>query len=154
MVLCSTNGLTIATAGSKSAAGISGTVELTLSLRNDTAAACHVDGYPIPDLVDASGVSLPTTVVRGASISFTDFAATPVILEPTDSAYFNVAYADVATGSQTCESAAQIEITMPGSANHQSLPLAVQVCDAGTLIVSPVFGATSAQTQTTVPPTP
>ncbi|HVA04509.1 MAG TPA: DUF4232 domain-containing protein [Acidimicrobiales bacterium] len=132
--------------------GAAGTFELTLALRNTSAAPCPMDGYPGAQLVDASGNELPTHVVSGGNFQFTDFAPGPITVAPGASAYFNVAYSDVPTGTETCPTAAHIEVTPPHAVDHDVVAINAVVCQAGTLTVSPVFSQDSAQSQTTAPP--
>jgi hypothetical protein len=135
--------------------GAAGTFELTFALRNTSTVSCPMDGYPGAQLVDASGTQLPTHVVSGGSLQFTDFAPADVVLGAGDSAYFNLAYSDVPTATETtCPTAAQIEITPPHAVDHDVVPVHITVCAAGTLTVSPVFSSSSPQTQTTAPPAP
>jgi len=111
-----------------------------------------MDGYPGAQLVDASGNELPTHVVSGGNFQFTDFAPGPITVAPGASAYFNVAYSDVPTGTETCPTAAHIEVTPPHAVDHDVVAINAVVCQAGTLTVSPVFSQDSAQSQTTAPP--
>jgi hypothetical protein len=76
-----------------------------------------------------------------------------VALNPGASAYFNVAYSDVPTGSETgCEMATQLQVTPPGASTHVVVAAPLSVCNHGTLTVSPVFAAGSPEVQTTAPP--
>jgi hypothetical protein len=136
-------------AGSQGAAG---TVELTISMRNAAAATCTLHGYPGAQLLNATGTELMTQVVRGGTFSFTDFAATTVTLASGSTAYFNLGYSDVPTGTETtCPTAAHLEVTPPNAVDHGTVPIQAQVCNGGTLTVSPVFASGSANTQTTAP---
>lgn len=145
---CAASGLSIIKSGSQGAAG---TFELTFSLRNSSSATCVMDGYPGAQLLTATGTSLTTTVVRGGSYTFSDFPPAPVTLVPGATAYLNLAYNDVPTGSGPCPTAGQIEITPPNATDHQTLTLQIMACNQGTLTVSPVFAASSSETQTTAP---
>jgi len=133
--------------------GAAGTIELTLSLTNITSVSCTMQGYPGMLLLDASGVALPTTVVRGGSLSFENVAVTAVSLSPGESAYFNLGYSDV-TGP--CSMASQVDITPPNDTAHAAVPVtSLQACNNGTLTVSPVFASSNtAATETTAPPLP
>jgi hypothetical protein len=114
-----------------------------------------MNGFPGALLLNASGTQLPTTVIRAGNYSFTNFSASPVTLSPGATAFFNLAYSDVPTGSETsCEMATQIEVTPPNSSTHDVVAVPLSVCNHGTLTVSPVFGATSPEVQTTAPPHP
>ena len=92
-------------------------------------------------------------MVSGGNLQFTNFAPAPVVLGAGATAYFNLAYSDVPTGTETtCPTAAQIEVTPPHAVDHDVVAVHIMVCAAGTLTVSPVFGQSSPQTQTTAPP--
>jgi Protein of unknown function (DUF4232) len=112
-----------------------------------------MNGFPGAVLLGASGTQLPTTVVRAGSPSFTNFPATQVTLGPGATAYFNLGYSDVPTGSETsCEMATQLQIKPPDASTFQVVAASLSVCNHGTLTVSPVFGSGSPQVQTTAPP--
>ena len=124
-------------------------------MHNTTTAPCPMDGYPGAQLVNASGTELPTHVVSGGNFQFTDFAPAPVTLAPGATAYFNLAYSDVPTGTETaCPTAAHIEVTPPHAVDHDVVAINAVVCAAGTVTVSPVFAQSSAQSQTTAPSQP
>jgi Protein of unknown function (DUF4232) len=146
---CAARDLMISLVGSQGAAG---TFELTFALRNSSASPCPMDGYPSIQLLDASGTELPTHVVSGGNYQFTDFAPAPVQLAPGATAYFNLAYSDVPTAAApSCSTAAQIEVTPPHAVDHDVVAEQLMACGAGTVTVSPVFGAGSPQSQTTAP---
>jgi hypothetical protein len=110
-------------------------------------------GFPGLQLVDAAGNQLPTHVVSGGNYSFTNFAPTAVMLTSGATAYFNMAYSDVPTGSETtCPTATHLDVTPPHASDHDVVPVQFTVCGGGTLTASPVFGAGSPQSQTTAPP--
>ena len=110
-----------------------------------------LDGFPSVELIGAGGQELPTTLVRGGSYGFTDFAAGPVTLAAQAVAYFNLAYSDVPSGSTACTSGASMWVTPPGDVDYLSITETVTACDGGQLTVSPVFGAASPETETTAP---
>lgn len=147
---CPPSQLRIQVSGSGGAAG---TIELTFSLTNITSVSCTMQGYPGILLLDASGVALPTTVVRGGSLSFENIAATAVSLSPSETAYFNLGYSDV---TAPCSMASQVEVTPPNDTAHATVPVtSLQACNNGTLTVSPVFASSNAAaTETTAPPLP
>jgi hypothetical protein len=132
--------------------GAAGTLEVTLALRNAGPSSCALEGYPGAQLVDSAGNPLPTDVVRGGRYPFTDFAATPVVLAAGQSAYVNIGYSDVPSGTTPCEQAASLWLTPPDDVTHLVLGVSVTACDSGRLTVSPVFVAGSAGSQTTAPP--
>jgi Protein of unknown function (DUF4232) len=114
-----------------------------------------MNGFPGAQLLDGSGTELPTHVVRGGNYQFTNFSPMPVVLTAGAMAYFNLAYSDVPTGSETsCPTAAQIEVTPPNAFDHDVVSVSFEVCNGGTLTVSPVFGHGALGSQTTAPPQP
>ncbi|MGH9047961.1 MAG: DUF4232 domain-containing protein, partial [Acidimicrobiales bacterium] len=147
---CQPSDLKIDVSGSGGAAG---TIELTFSLVNSGSVSCTMEGYPGMLLLDAKGAPLPTTVVRGGSLSFDDLAVTSVSLAPGESSFFNAGYSDV-SGTGTCSVASQVEITPPNDTAHAVLPVTgLDACENGMLTVSPVFASSNVtDTQTTAPP--
>ena len=149
-VRCVTAALTGSVVGSSGAAG---TIETTVALRSTAASACILGGYPGLQMLAASGAALPTIVVRKGSYSFTSMAPATVTVAPGQSAYFNIGYSDVPVGSETsCPTSASVEVTPPDAFDHLVMPAALGPCAGGTLVVSPVFSATGANSQTTAPP--
>ena len=149
---CAARDLVTTVVGSQGAAG---TFELTFALHNTSTTSCPMEGYPGAQLLDASGTELPTHVVSGGNLQFTNFAPAPVVLAAGATAYFNLAYSDVPSGTETtCPTAAQIEVFPPHAVDHDVVTTSIMACAAGTLTVSPVFSQTSPETQTTAPPQP
>ena len=133
--------------------GAAGTSELTLGFRNTSSATCTLVGYPGLQLIDSSGHDIATTTVRGGSYSFTDFAPANVSVGPSATAYFNVAYSGIPTaGESSCPTAAVLQAIAPNTTTALVVRGSYNVCDHGTLTVSPVFGHGSPATQTTAPP--
>lgn len=133
-------------------AGAAGTLETTVALRNVGPSSCVLEGYPGIQLADASGNALATDVARGGGHSFTDFAASPVVVAAGQSAYVNLGSSDVPVGTTPCEQAASLWLTPPGDVSHLVIGGSLTACDAGKVSVSPVFAAGSAASQTTAPP--
>ncbi len=132
--------------------GAAGTQEVTVALRNSSEAACGLSGYPGLQLVSGSGSALPTNVVRGGAYGFTNMAPAPTMLQPGQSAYFNLGYSDVPTGNETtCPSSATVEVTPPNAYGHLDVSLRIAPCNAGTVTVSPVFLLTPATSPNTAP---
>jgi Domain of unknown function (DUF4232) len=149
-VRCATAALTGSVVGGSGAAG---TIETTMALRSTAAVPCTLGGYPGLQMLAASGAALPTIVVRKGSYSFTSMAPATVTLAPGQSVYFNIGYSDVPVGSETaCPTSASVEVTPPNAFDHLVTPAALGPCAGGTLVVSPVFLATGANSQTTAPP--
>jgi hypothetical protein len=149
---CAAGALAITEAGSQGAAG---TLEVTFALRNTSTTSCPMNGFPGAQMLGSSGTQIPTHVVRAGNYPFTDFPPSPVVLTAGSTAYFNLGYSDVPTGGETtCPTAAQLEVTPPNAVDHDVVPVQFVVCNAGTLTVSPVFGAGSSVAHTTAPPQP
>ena len=147
---CDAHVLIIAVAGSEGAAG---TNEVTFSLRNTSGSACPLKGYPGAQLLSSTGAQLPTHVVPGGGYPFTNFAVEPVTLAPGQSAYFNAGYSDVPhAGESNCPTATQVAITPPGASDSDLVTVQFQVCNMGTLTVSPVFVSGGPGSETTAPP--
>jgi hypothetical protein len=76
-----------------------------------------------------------------------------VTVGPGQAVYFNIGYSDVPVGNETtCPTSASIQVTPPNALDHLVMTAALAPCGGGTLVVSPVFLATGANTQTTAPP--
>ena len=149
---CATTALSGSVVGSSGAAG---TIEATVALKSTATAPCVLGGYPGLQMLNASGGSLPTRVVRKGSYSFTAMAPTTVTLTSGQSVYFNIGYSDVPAGSETsCPTSASLEVTPPNATDHLVMTATLAPCGAGTLVVSPVFLSTGANSQTTAPPSP
>jgi hypothetical protein len=151
---CQPSQLRVALYGTEGAAG---TNEVTFSLTNSSTTVCTMYGYPGMQLLNAGRASVPTVVIRGGGLSFENVAATNVSLVPGQAAYFNLGYNDVITGTTTCSTATQVEITPPNDFSYVVVPVAPQIdaCNGGTLHVSPVFASTdSSATVTTAPLVP
>ncbi len=147
---CATTALTGSVAGSSGAAG---TIETTVALKSTGTVPCTLGGYPGLQMLSASGSTLPTQVVRKGSYSFTAMAPTTVTLAPGQSAYFNIGYSDVPVGAETsCPTSSSLEVTPPNAFDHLVMAAALGPCGGGTLVVSPVFLSTGANSQTTAPP--
>jgi hypothetical protein len=103
-------------------------------------------------LLSATGAPLPTSVVRKGSYSFTAMAPTTVTIAPGQSVYINIGYSDVPEGSETsCPTSGALEVTPPNATDHLLIEAKLAPCGGGTMVVSPVFLATGANTQTTAP---
>jgi hypothetical protein len=151
---CQPSQLRVALYGTEGAAG---TNEVTFSLANSSTTVCTMYGYPGMQLLNAGGAGVPTVVLRGGGLSFENVAATNVSLAPGQVAYFNLGYNDVITGTTTCSTATQVEITPPNDFSFVVVPVTPQIdaCNGGTLHVSPVFASTdSSATVTTAPLAP
>jgi Protein of unknown function (DUF4232) len=148
--LCPTTGLSGSVAGSSGAAG---TVEVTVGLKSISATTCVLTGYPGLQLLGPGGSPLPTNVQRKGTYPFTAMAPTTVTLASGQSAYFNIGYSDVPVGAETtCPTSTSLEVTPPDATNHLLVVASLTPCGGGTMVVSPVFAAGSAGSQSTAPP--
>lgn len=112
-----------------------------------------MSGYPGVALYDTNGNALTTDVVPGGTYSFTDFTPSTVSVAPGASAFLNLGYSDVPTGSTSCPAAASMWVTpVPGDVEHLVVTQNFVVCDGGRVTVSPVFGPGSPASETTAPP--
>lgn len=148
---CQVSGLRISAVGHGGAAG---TQEMTFSLMNTSSTSCNTYGYPGMLLVSTAGAPLPTTVDRGGGLSFENISPGKVTLAAGATAYFNVGFNDVRTGTTTCSQTHRVDVTPPTNTTHATVTtsLGIDACDNGTLHVSAVFASTdTAATQTTAP---
>ncbi len=149
-VRCATTALTGSVVGGSGAAG---TIETTVGLRSTASSPCVLGGYPGLQLLSSSGATLPTKVVRKGSYSFTAMAPTTITVPPGGSAYFNIGYSDVpGSGETSCPASGSMEVTPPNAFDHLVVAATLSPCGGGTMVVSPVFLATGADSQTTAPP--
>jgi hypothetical protein len=147
--VCATSALSASIYGSAAAAG---TVETTVALRSTASAPCQLGGYPGLAMLNAAGGALTTTVVRGGSYTFTSLVSSTVTLSDGQTAYFNMGYSDVPTGSQTsCPSSTSLEITPPNDTSFLTIAAQLGPCNNGTMTVSPVFLASGGDAQTMAP---
>jgi hypothetical protein len=107
-------------------------------------------------LLDTSGGSLATDVVRGGGLAFENVAPASVSLSSGQTAYFNLGYNDVTQGTSACSQSSQVEITPPNDTAFAVVGVPqINACGGGILHVSAVFASTdSAATSTTAPSLP
>jgi hypothetical protein len=126
--------------------GAAGTIIGTITLSEVGSASCTLLGYPTLTRFDASGSSVPVTVVDGLTVNVSGAAAQPpssVTLTPTQHAEFTYQYSDVPVGSETtCAGSTTITVTTPGATAASSpAPLTMAPCNSGTVEVSPLYAA-------------
>jgi hypothetical protein len=147
---CSGTNYSLSVLGTEGAAG---TNEVTFGLRNTASVPCPLFGYPGLQLLGADGANLATNEVQGGGLSFTNFARADVSVAPGATAYVNIGYSDVTTGTESsCPTATAIQIIPPNTTTELKVSGQFTVCNGGTVNVSPVFGAGSPETETTAPP--
>jgi hypothetical protein len=133
--------------------GAAGTTEVTFGFRNTSSATCPLFGYPGFELLGPNGHAIATNAVRGGNKSFTDFAPVHVSVGPGATAYFNIGFSDVTTGTESsCPTATGVQAIPPNTTAQLVVSGQFTVCNGGTVDISPVFGQGSALTQTTAPP--
>jgi hypothetical protein len=133
--------------------GAAGTVEVTFRLTNSSPSPCVMWGYPGALMLASDGSPLTTVVKRGGDLSFLEGSVETVQIAAGSSAYFNLGYSDVPSGSETsCPKSSSLEITPPNDTQQLVVPISIEACQGGLLSVSPVFGSSSPSTQTTAPP--
>lgn len=148
---CTGANYTLSILGTEHAAGTS---EVTFGFRNTSSATCTLTGYPGVQLLGAGGVDIATNTVEGGGDSFTSFAPSAVGVAGGATAFFNMGYSDVTTGTETsCPTATALQVTAPDTSTPLQVSGQFEVCNGGTVNVSPVFGRNSPETQTTAPPT-
>jgi hypothetical protein len=134
---CTLGHLQVAVAGSNGAAG---TIQTTISMRNNGSTTCTLEGYPGMALL-AAGTVIHTDVVRGSSVAVPPIHVRLVTLAPGAVASFVFSYSDVPTGSQTCPSSDGLEVTPPNAFSHATIAFQATAC-GGVLTTSPVFPGT------------
>ena len=96
-----------------------GHVGVQVVLRNVSAVPCHLYGFPGLQLLNASGVALPTITHWGGSFLFPALSPHLVGLAPAQKASFDLAYVDIPIGNpppsyqQACPAAATLAIIPP-----------------------------------------
>jgi hypothetical protein len=124
--------------------GAAGTATTSVTLTNG-GAACQLDGYPLITLQDKTGEVLPSTVIDKAVVTFPDAAAnapaSAFVVPQGGTAQFDLAYSDVATGTQVCPTAytLSVQLLVGGASVPVTSTYGVAPCQHGTLWVSPFF---------------
>jgi hypothetical protein len=132
---CQPGQLSLTVASTGAAAGSS---RVTYVFRNISAGACSLYGYPGMQMLDAAGHPLPTTVIRGSSVTVPALPKRLVVLQPKGAASFYAGYSNVPTGSEQCPSSARVEVTPPNDYSHLTISEKIAPC-GGRITVSPVF---------------
>jgi len=132
---CQATAMTAFLGQSDSAAGH---IVYAIVLIDTGTASCALDGYPTVTLVGISG-DLPTTQTNGND-GIPSVSTTPAVvtIAAGGTASFVLQYRDVATGAQTCPTATQLQIVLPGGGGALVADLTgVNPC-GGVVYVSPV----------------
>jgi hypothetical protein len=121
--------------------GAMGTVYVTFVLEDDSGHACEMYGFPGMLLLDAAGKPLPTTV-HWQDGRLAQPGPSLVVLQPGQTAHFDVAFSNVPRGSETCEETGAVLVTPPDETTQLRVAGAFRACDAGNVDASPVRAGT------------
>ncbi|HXM58949.1 MAG TPA: DUF4232 domain-containing protein [Candidatus Dormibacteraeota bacterium] len=122
--------------------GAAGHIFLTFRMTDAGQATCWMYGFVGMQMLDASGRSLPTRVLRNGGAFAGQAGPTRFDVPPGRSATFDVAYGDVQVGNETtCPEAARLIVTPPDEFDHVTIPVSgfrLAPCNSGELDVTPV----------------
>lgn len=109
--------------------GAAGHVVQLMLVRNTGSGNCTLDGYVAVQIIAAGGKRLPTTTTHGAPALIGPAPAPkPVTLAKGAYASFNLGWASVPTGTETCPTGTAIAITPPGTKTAQTVALRTWAC--------------------------
>ncbi len=101
---------------------------------NTSARSCTLEGYPIVQMIDASGKSLPTYVTHFGSFAAPNAPVGVVTLAPGGKAKFDLLYAaQTGYGNAYCPTSGKVDFTPPGSKIALSLDWKIQPYGGGTI---------------------
>jgi hypothetical protein len=117
----------------------------TIVLTNDSAGSCSLDGFPNLQLLNGS-TNVSTTQTDGNSPAGAQINDTPTLVDlaPDTAGSFVVQWLDVPTGSQQCNAAYELGITLPGGGGKVTAAVGQIMPCGGDLYVSPVRAGTAA----------
>ena len=105
-----------------------------MAFQNTSAKSCTLEGYPIVQMLDASGKSLPTYVTHFGSFATPDAAPAMVTLAPGAKAKFDLLYAaQTGYGNAVCPTSTTVDFTPPGSKVALALNWKIQPYGGGTI---------------------
>ena len=126
-----------------------GTVGITgMGFKNISTTICTLKGYPILQMLDSTGRSIPTYVTHGNSFGVPAAPAKVVTLAPGLVAKFDLTYHNqTGYGTAICPTSTQVEITPPGVSNSITFSWkiqpyggsTIQKLQCGDITVSPVY---------------
>ena len=129
--------------------GAAGTIYASITLTMNSGSPCTIEGWPLLTLQDQSGAVLGFNEVlvpsNAAAANFADpranQAPTPLSMHVGSSVTFSLSYNDVPVGTTACESATTIGVQFRkgGSSVPVTPDYAIQPCDNGRLVVSPLY---------------
>jgi hypothetical protein len=109
-------------------------------LKNTSAMACTLDGYPMLALYDASGHLIPTAIRHGNAYQINDPGPHRVTVRPDQSAYFGFGWSDVNQPSgrtnKGCVSIARVSVVVPNAQDSLTTAARLQslLCPGGSLV--------------------
>ncbi|MGA8427392.1 MAG: DUF4232 domain-containing protein [Candidatus Dormiibacterota bacterium] len=117
----------------------------TIVLTNDSTTACSLDGFPTLQLMNGN-TDVITTEAEGNAPAGAQINDTPTLVNiaPDTAASFVVQWLDVPTGSQQCNAAYELGITLPGGGGKVIVAMGQIMPCGGDLYVSPVRPGTAA----------
>lgn len=117
----------------------------TIVLTNDSTASCSLDGFPTLQLMNGT-TDVSTTQTDGNSPAGAQISDTPTLVNiaPDSAASFVVQWLDVPTGSQQCNAAYELGISLPGGGGKVMAAMGQIMPCGGDLYVSPVRAGTAA----------
>ncbi|MGP8249375.1 MAG: DUF4232 domain-containing protein [Candidatus Dormibacteria bacterium] len=117
----------------------------TVILTNDSGVACSLNGFPKLQLLNGS-TDVSTTQAEGNPPGGAPISDTPALVDiaPDTAGSFVVQWLDVPTGSQQCNSAYELGITLPGGGGEVTAAMGQIMPCGGDLYVSPVRAGTAA----------
>ena len=105
-----------------------------MAFKNISTIPCTLEGYPIVQMIDASGKSINTYVYRTTSIFGTPTAIKVITLAPGLEAKFDMLYeAQTGFGNAVCPTSTSVDFTPPGSSTALALPWKIQPYGWGTI---------------------
>jgi hypothetical protein len=114
-------------------------------VRNVSALPCHLSGFPGLQMLAATAALLPTTTHWGGSFLFPALRPHLVGLRPSQTASFDLAWADMPVGTapyrQACPAAAALVIIPPDDFTALRATAKIAPCE-GDLDVSPIVPGT------------
>jgi len=113
----------------------------TIRVENRGPAPCQLDGAPQVSLLRADGQALSQIKAEARTEGYFGQvrAAVPILLQPSDKAYFDLGWSVVpheTMGEKACPEATGLRLAPPGDSGGKSLPLAIAPC-GGKIEVSP-----------------
>ncbi|TMC12619.1 MAG: DUF4232 domain-containing protein [Chloroflexi bacterium] len=108
-------------------------------LTNRSGATCSLSGFPGVQLVDASGRTVPTRVLRTGAYTFAQVPPRHVDLAPGGRASFSAGWSN-GTGypGVTCPAGTSVQVTPPDDSARLTVAAGIEACPDGTIHVSPV----------------